>query len=159
VGNMAFTGTPWLKSEIATLAIRLTSSCRSDRDRALVLHDWLIENSAYDLSYTHYGAEGILFHGLGVCNAYTVTYSMLLDAVGIDNMTVTGTATDKNSGATGGHAWTLVYMNGGWYHVDTTWDDPLPDGRERSTYFGLTDDQIATDHRWDRSDYPSANGK
>ena len=156
VGNMAFTGTPWLQSEIAALAIRLTSSCRSDRDRALVLHDWLIENSAYDLSYTHYGAEGVLFHGLGVCNAYTVTYSMLLDAVGVENMTISGTATDKGSGATGGHAWTLVNMDGKWYHVDTTWDDPIPDGRERHTYFGLTDTQIAADHQWTRSSYPAS---
>ncbi len=156
VGNMAFNGTAWLRSRLTAIARDVTGSCSSDYERARRLHDWLINNTAYDLSYTHYGPEGVLFHGLGVCNAYTLTYSMLLDAVGIEHMTVTGTATDKNSSSSGSHAWTLVKMNGAWYHVDTTWDDPLPDGRERHTYFGLSDKQMAKDHQWDTSKYPAA---
>lgn len=158
VGNMSFNGTPWLNAQLAAVANEVTDGCGSDYDRALALHDWLVSSTAYDLSYTHYGSEGVLFHGLGVCNAYTITYSRMLDAVGISNMTVTGTATDKNSGTTGSHAWTLVQLDGAWYHVDTTWDDPIPDGRERHTYFCLTDEQIAEDHVWNTSNYPAANG-
>lgn len=158
VGNMAFSGTPWLRERFADIARDLAAGCSCEYDMALVFHDWLIENTAYDLSYTHYGPEGVLFHGLGVCNAYTMTYSMMLDAMGISNMTVTGTATDKGTGNTGGHAWTLVQLEGEWYHVDTTWDDPIPDGRERHTYFCLTDAQMAEDHQWTTANYPAANG-
>ena len=158
VGNLALQGTPWLNNRIAAIAKDVTSGCSTDYDRALRLHDWLIENTAYDLSYTHYGSEGVLFHGLGVCNAYTLTYSRLLSSVGINSMTIAGTATDRYSGTTGGHAWTLVQLNGAWYHVDTTWDDPIPDGRERHTYFCLTDAEIAVDHTWDTSASPAANG-
>lgn len=157
VGNMAFNGTAWLRSEVSAIAIDVAAGCSSDYQRALLLHDWLIGNTAYDQSYTHYGPEGVLFHGLGVCNAYTLTYSMLLDAVGIENMTVTGTATDKGSGASGSHAWTLIKLNGSWYHVDATWDDPLPDGRERHTYFCLSDEEIAVDHQWNTANYPAAS--
>lgn len=158
VGNMALNGTPWLNAKVSAIARQVTSGCSSDYDRALALHDWLVTHTAYDNSYTHYGSEGVLFHGTGVCNAYTLTYSRLLSAVGVSSMTVSGTATDRNTGNTGGHAWTLVKLDGVWYHVDTTWDDPIPDGRERHTYFCLTDAQMAVDHSWDTSAYPAANG-
>ena len=158
VGNMALNGTPWLNAKVSAIARQVTSGCSSDYDRALALHDWLVTHTAYDNSYTHYGSEGVLFHGTGVCNAYTLTYSRLLSAVGVSSMTVSGTATDRNTGNTGGHAWTLVKLDGVWYHVDTTWDDPIPDGRERHTYFCLNDAQMAVDHSWDTSAYPAANG-
>lgn len=158
VGNLTFNGTPWLNSKVAAIAVDACQGCSSDYEKALALHDWLIGNTAYDTSYTYYGSEGVLFHGLGVCNAYTLTYSRMLSAVGISSITVSGTATDKNSGTSGGHAWTLVKLDGSWYHVDTTWDDPIPDGRERHTYFCLTDAEMAVDHTWDTSAYPAANG-
>ena len=159
VGNMAFNDTAWLTAMINAIARENVVGCKSDYDKALALHDWLIEHTAYDESYTHYGSEGVLFHGTGVCNAYTLTYSRLLSAVGINSKTVTGTATDRHSGASGSHAWTLVQLDGKWYHVDATWDDPIPDGRERHTYFALTDAQLAEDHSWNTSDYPAATGR
>lgn len=158
VGNLALNGTPWLNAKVSAVAQQVTTGCSSDYERALALHDWLVTHTAYDTSYTHYGSEGVLFHGTGVCNAYTLTYSRLLSAVGVSSITVSGTATNRNSGNSGGHAWTLVKLDGVWYHVDTTWDDPIPDGRERHTYFCLTDAQMAVDHTWDTSAYPAANG-
>ena len=158
VGNMTLTGTAWMNNKLASIAKSVTSGCSNDYERALILHDWLISNTAYDLSYTYYGPEGVLFHGLGVCNAYTVTYSKLLTAVGINNKTVSGSATDKGTGNTGSHAWTLVQLDGDWYHIDPTWDDPIPDGRERHTYFCLTDSEMAVDHQWNTASYPAANG-
>lgn len=156
VGNFALNGTPWLRNQFTQIALSVCADCTTDYDRALVLHDWLVNAIAYDTSMTYGGPEGVLFQKKGVCNAYAMTYAMLLDAVGISNMTVVGTATGYG-GVTGSHAWTLVKLNGSWYHVDTTWDDPLPDHRERHTYFCLTDAQIAGDHFWNREDYPAAD--
>ncbi len=155
VGNMSFNGTPWLNAKIDAIAIEVTRGCTTEREKALALHDWLVNNTDYDTSYTHYGAEGVLFHGTGVCNSYAVTYSRMLTAVGVENMTVVGTA--KSNGSSISHAWTLVKMNGAWYHVDTTWDDPI-NGRVCHTYFAMTDAQIARDHTWDTSAYPSTSG-
>ena len=28
------------------------------------------------------------------------------------------------------HAWNLVELDGKWYHLDATWDDPMPDQGE-----------------------------
>jgi len=157
IGNMTFSNTPWLKEQVAAKARSITSGCSNSYEKVKAIHDWIIHHSAYDTSYTYYSAEGILFHGKGVCNAYTVTFNMMCEAVGVKSMTVAGTATDRNSGTSGSHAWNLVNLNGKWYHVDTTWDDPLPNNRERNTYFLLTDSQIAQDHTWNTANYPASS--
>ncbi len=157
VGNYAFTNTQWISDQMAAIAREATRGCSTQEQKARALHDWVIKNSAYDESYTYYGIEGILFHGTGVCNSYTLTYQELLTSVGITSQIVSGTATN-NSGVTGSHAWNLVQLNGDWYHIDTTWDDPLPNGRETHTYYCMTDAQLAVNHTWDTASVPAANG-
>lgn len=157
IGNMTFSNTPWLKAQVAAKAKSITSGCNNSYEKVKAIHDWIIYNSAYDTSYTYYSPEGILFHGKGVCNAYALTFNMMCEAVGVQSVTVAGTATDRNSGTTGSHAWNLVNLNGKWYHVDTTWDDPLPNNRERNTYFLLTDSQLAQDHTWNTANYPASS--
>ena len=52
----------------------------------------------------------------------------------------------------------MVHIDGRWYHVDVTWDDPVSsEDVLRHDYFNLTDSQISADHTWDKSKYPSAN--
>lgn len=157
-GNLSMTGTPWLTAKVEALTATVISGCSSDYERVLMIHDWIITHAAYDESYTHYGVEGILFHGTGVCNSYAQTCRMMLDAAGVRNVTVSGTATDAGTGNTGSHAWNLVYLTDGWYHVDTTWDDPIPNGRERHIYFCINDAQMSKDHTWDTASVPAANG-
>ena len=60
-----------------------------------------------------------------------------------------------------GHAWNLVQLDGQWYHLDVTWNDPLPDrGNEvRYGYFLVSDTHLARDHTWIMADYPSATNE
>ena len=46
------------------------------------------------------------------------------------------------------HAWDIVQIDGEWYHVDTTWDDPTPDrkGYVRYDYFLRSDSFMSRDH-------------
>ncbi|MEI0738920.1 hypothetical protein VQ056_23700 [Paenibacillus sp. JTLBN-2024] len=48
------------------------------------------------------------------------------------------------------HAWNLVLLDGKWYHLDTTWDDPAPDrkGEIGFGYYLRTDAQMKKDHAW-----------
>lgn len=43
-----------------------------------------------------------------------------------------------------------------WYHLDVTWDDPVPDvkGRLRYEYFLVKDSVMAEDHNWNKNAYP-----
>ncbi len=114
----------------------------SDYDAAKALHDYLILHCAYDydnylrntipaLSYT---ANGALIEGVAVCSGYAKAYEALLTAADIPCETISGVAN-------GSHAWNLVQIGGEWYHVDTTWDDPVPnrEGYVRYDYFLKSD--------------------
>lgn len=76
----------------------------------------------------------------------------MLKEVGIQNHIVTGTGNGQ------AHAWNLVNIENKWYHLDTTFDDPVPDkaGRVTYSYFNMSDEQLSKDHDWDRSKYPAA---
>ena len=142
------------QAEADRVVSQIITSGMSDYDIAKALHDYLILNCDYDkrlysgnMPYTSYTAEGALLEGAAVCAGYSKAYEALLDAAGIPNETVTGYAG-------GYHAWNLVQIDGDWYHVDTTWDDPTNRGGDyiRYDYFLKSDAAIGKDHRnWDAS--------
>ena len=97
----------------------------SDYTKAKNLHDWLIEYMQYDSSNSQKATVyGSLIEKKGVCESYARTYKYILDEVGIENVLVTGKATNSN-GMTEDHMWNYVKVNGKWYAVDATWDDPI----------------------------------
>ena len=126
-------------------------------EKALKLHDYIVLNTKYDLSgeiedYNDgISAYDILVMGNGVCQGYAQAYGYLLDRIGIESMMVTSEIM--------AHAWNLVKIDGEWYHVDVTWDDPVPDavGRVNHSYFMLSDSAILCEsdtratahHDWD----------
>ena len=119
----------------------------SDYEKALALHDWLIYHANYDYTFTYYYPDGVLLHGTGVCQSYALAYEILLQEAGVVSQYVSGSA------GGGGHAWNLVKMDGDWYYVDCTWDDPNEGGGfENHEYFGLTSEMLSADHDWGADD-------
>ena len=110
------------------------------------LHDYLVLNLQYDVYFQSisYTPEGAMKNKAVVCDGYTKTMNLLLWLVGIECRYISGTANG------GDHAWSLVKMEDGWYHLDVTWDDPLPDvpGRVNYHYFLKNDATMAKDHQW-----------
>lgn len=117
-------------------------------ERALWLHDWLVNHANYDYTYTWYAPEGVLLHGTGVCESYTGAFRMLLNEIGIENVNVVSPEME--------HTWNLVKLDGEWCHIDCTWDDPGTGGEECHTYFGMNDALISRDHQWDRNGYSAS---
>lgn len=129
---------------VETVADEVIAQCiaagnETEYEKALWLHDWIINNMSYDNSLTYCGPEGALTRGKGTCESYHRGYAMLLERVGIETTRMTGN----------GHLWTGIKLNGKWYHVDATWDDP---GYQDSSidinhlYFGVTDEIIKQVH-------------
>lgn len=105
-------------------------------------HDYIIKHCSYDDSGENYGnAYGALIEGKAVCEGYARAFKYLCDKVGIPCELVNGYADVE-------HMWNLVRINGDWYQVDLTWDDPKNhDGDYISyTYFNITTNEILKDH-------------
>lgn len=130
----------------------------SPYDQALALHDYIV-------CFQHYaiGAGGknpatvtseLILSGQGTCDGYTRLYHLMLSMVGMESLYVTGYSAQGVP-----HSWNLVNISGEWAHVDCTYDDPLPDVPRRilRTYFGMSDEMIASSHRWDKCRYPRAS--
>ncbi len=111
----------------------------SDAEIELQIHDKLIDLVSYDypvyesdesgLAYTAYGAlvdDGFGRNNCAVCSGYSKAFQYLLKRAGIMSVIISGTGTSVTGGipGAGSHAWNAVLLDGEWYEVDCTWDDP-----------------------------------
>lgn len=134
----------------------------TDYQRELAVHDYITGHGRYDpeASSNAPGASpdpdndnpyGMLVNGVGICRGYASTFQLLMDMLGIECMTVEG-----NSGRRE-HAWNMVRLDGDWYCVDVTWDDPSG-GQPGHRYFNVTSQFLReTSHQWDAGVVPEAS--
>jgi len=131
---------------LAGIIAETGAAAKSRVEAVKALHDYLVLHLRYDLNYQSisHTPEGVMKNKTAVCDGYTRTMNLLLRFVGIDSLYLSGTG---NGGA---HSWNLVKMEDGWYHLDVTWDDPIPDvpGRVGYHYFLKNDADMAKDHQW-----------
>ena len=124
----------------------------SDVEKIKAVHDWLVKNTRYD--YDYYNRDNyrnyvynLMFNKVAVCQGYTVTFYVMMTELSIPCTIISGDAGE-------GHAWNAVKLDGNWYYVDVTWDDPIsggssdyPDGSNISyQYLLCTYADISRDH-------------
>ena len=133
----------------------------TDYEKELAIHNYLVENCKYGYvegaesqNSTAYSSYGALVDGKAVCDGYSQAMKLLCDLEGISCDIVIGSAKGEN------HAWNCVKLDGEWYQVDTTWDDPKPDNPDmlQYTYFNMTSEQTRLEHSWEEENYPEASG-
>ena len=140
----------------------------TDFQKELAVHDWIVEHGSYDQTVHsnpgHSGRTGyrdpygILVGGYGNCMGYSTTFQLLMDLCDVECITVVGAAFDSMED----HAWNMVKLDGEWYCVDVTWDDPtMGNGNTNSVirhrYFNVTSDRMReSDHQWDYLYVPEA---
>ena len=146
--------------EITRLVIR---PGMTDYEKELAFHDFIVQNIEYDTRFealedipeSSSQALGVLETGIAICGGYSQLMTLLLNRAGIPCRIVTGVADGEL------HAWNIVLLNGATYHVDVTWDDPVPieGNTERNLvhydYFNVTDAEIGKSHTWIKADYPA----
>lgn len=98
----------------------------SDFNKVKQAHDWLVNNVEYDQGneINRYDVYGSLINKKAVCEGYAEGLKCILDKAGVDCVIVSGTGTNS-SGETEAHEWNCVKIDGKWYGVDATWDDPI----------------------------------
>lgn len=99
----------------------------SEHDKVTKIHNYLVDNIEYDSTYQEvgiYGVYGALIGKKSVCEGYAKAFKYLANSAGIECEIMQGTATNS-TGKTESHAWNCVKVDGTWYEVDATWDDPI----------------------------------
>lgn len=153
-----------IKSQLATITAMINGNTY---DKILQVHNYLIDTVIYDSSdsesdaiHTLYGA---LINKAAVCDGYAKAFKYILDNMGISCVEICGIA-QNSTGVTESHAWNDVLLDGKWYAIDVTWDDPIIIGGNgkltndlRYSYFLKGSDTFYSTHQEDG--YIVSNGK
>ncbi len=103
----------------------------ADKAAALVrsVHDQIVYGLSYRYETDCTGNEGLYIRTIyametkkGVCEAYARTLQLCLSKLGIECVVIHGLQT---KGTPEDHMWNAVKIDGKWYAVDATWDDPV----------------------------------
>lgn len=105
----------------------------SDFEKVLWLNDYICVNYEYDTSFVIHDVYNFFKTGIGVCESYAKLFVAVMDELGIP--------ADYCTSDVMNHMWNYVQLDGNWYHIDITWNDPVPNtiGRSLHTYFLLSD--------------------
>ena len=143
-----------MQVKLDQLVDQANTLCQTDLEKVFYVHEWLVQNIAYDREHLSddvqddHNLRGALLEGTAVCDGYAKTYALTLRKLGITGVLVTS----KDIG----HAWNMVELDGNWYQVDCTWDDPV-DGSDQLGYcmhkhLLCTTEKMNTNHNDDGDD-------
>ena len=126
----------------------LINGSMSEFDKVKAIHDYIVNNIQYAsvIDYNNHSlftAEGALTNKVAVCQGYAEAFSLLCYKAGIQTEMVYGVA--DNGQTSESHAWNIVRVDGVWYQIDTTWDDPIG-GNPQYTYFLIPDSLMNENH-------------
>ena len=93
------------------------------------IHDFIVRKNFYNRGDSKeesggisiYHPASILFANGGVCNAYATLFDLMARQAGLETKFLTGKSLKNGED----HMWNMVKIMGNWYHIDTTWDDPI----------------------------------
>ncbi|MEL7649172.1 MAG: stalk domain-containing protein [Sedimentibacter sp.] len=128
--------------EIEEILSAIIKPDMNDHEKVKAVHDYIVKSGRYDESLQYYSDYDLLFEGTSVCNGYALLTYNMLESLGIPVKLVSGTVNGSQA-----HIWNMVKLGDYWFHLDATWDDPLPDtGGISYSYYMLTDNEISRDH-------------
>lgn len=116
----------------------------------LFIHDYIVNFCSYDVSVAETSSTpfSCLVDGLSACEGYSKATKFLCENAGLECYTVSGKAVNSD-GQTEGHMWNIINIDGEYYHLDVTWDDPATQDCEETLshlFINLSDEDISIDH-------------
>lgn len=146
-----------LNKQIDAVLSEIITNDMTELEKIKAIHDWLVNNVEYDtngyssgyMPSTDFTAEGLFETRVAVCDGYSKAFEAMAKRAGFEAVRITGTG--YTSSGSESHAWNQVKVNGSWYNVDVTWDDPIIYGITDNsnlcyTYFLIPDSVINEDH-------------
>ena len=154
-----------LQAEAVCDGILSRAEGMSEYERALFFHDFIVENTSFDSetskndnSTTQLSASrtayGCLVEHLAVCSGYAKAFQWLAQRSGMECLSVFGADKEDNVG----HVWNCIRLDGNFYYIDPTWDDPIPEEGDPEIlshdYFCITTQELLQTHVIDEGQDP-----
>ncbi len=128
--------TPEQAAEMKAFAEAVTITATTDRQKVKMIHDWITNNIYYDfecMSQCSQDAYSVYTRRTGVCAGYSRLFTFFLRSLEIPTLYVRGLASFSStddyellvSQNNTNHAWNLVFLDGKWQIIDTTWNTGL----------------------------------
>ena len=146
----------YVNTEIQRILKEIIKPNMSEVEKVAAVNEYIVKNTRYEenvpseLNSSPYASYALFKGGVGVCQAYAVAAYEMLKALGFEVEYVTGYANGIS------HAWNLVKVDGQWYNLDTTWNDPSFGASIQNVddfisykYFLISDQVIKADHVFD----------
>lgn len=118
------------------------------------IYEYLVNQTDYQLDCADsQNIYSVLVNKVSVCAGYAKATQLLLQKLGIECIYVTGSTVDTGQS----HAWNIVKIDENYYHVDTTWGDPVFVMQEENIenalnisydYLCCSDTEAAKTHVW-----------
>jgi len=153
-----------INKKINSIIKEIIKDDMSDKEKIRAFHDYVINNSKYDIDYINrnlkilehpsHKASGTLLYSKSLCGGYSHTMALFLDILKIPNYRISSDT----------HIWNYVYLDGNWYHLDLTWDDPVTSNNVDvllHKYFLISSDKLESFntgvHSYDKNIFIEAN--
>lgn len=156
---------PYLTELIAPIVAEISSPEMSEYEKTKAAFDYMITHvsmgepiglelwrihggGAEPISFVEQRAISPLRFGVGMCEDYAAALTLLLRGMGLEAEYIPG-LTYSAEGHLVDHAWTMVKIDGVWYHLDSQLEDNISrHGSVRYRYFLRGDATLAGSHRW-----------
>ena len=125
----------------------------SDVQKVTYINDYITLNFKYDTDLKIFDAYNLIKSGKGVCQAYHALFTAGMKALGIP---VSYAISEEMN-----HIWSMVQVDGEWYHIDVTHNDPVADriGHSFHTKMLMSDTKCAKTHKPWVSEYKATSTK
>lgn len=135
----------------------LVDNSMTDEQKAITVHDYLVSHAKYDYSFSNYTSYGVLMGGTGVCQSYALAYMYIMNHLGVETHFLPSDSMN--------HAWNVIQIDGEYYNVDCTFDDPTWNGSDRygaaehSYFLRSTQEMKTLEHTFDTEPYECISTK
>lgn len=131
--------------EAALPVVEEALTLADDLARIRFIHNHLADTVQYETGDGTGTAYSAIVGKRALCEGYAMAFNYYMGMLGIPSGYCTGVAGGE------AHGWNLVLLDGDYYNVDVTWDDPLGygPGQWDYDYFLISDSKIAQTHTRD----------
>ena len=109
--------------------------------KVLIVHDYIVANYTYDYSYNSSSLDSMIIDKTGVCQGYAYLFYHIMTQLDIPCINVPSEECR--------HIWNKVQLDGEWYNIDVTHDDPKQNNTlidysagNKRTHFLVSDNEL-----------------